>query len=180
MLGSPTKSTTTMTMQTTKPLKIMAVLGEGGHTTELLKLIELMGNDYTYHYLMSRHDEVSELKIKWAGQTYRAIKPYRKWHHRSPKIIPFLRIWVTIIQQLYIMLKVRPDAVLSTGASIAIPAAIWGRMLGAKVIHIETAARVYDLSKTGRIMYHIADLFFVQWDSLLAKYPKATFAGRIL
>ena len=48
-----------------------------------------------------------------------------------------------------------------------------------KVIYLETFARVNDRSLTGRLVYPIADLFLVQWESLLEFYPKAKYVGGV-
>jgi UDP-N-acetylglucosamine:LPS N-acetylglucosamine transferase len=79
-----------------------------------------------------------------------------------------------------VLLKSRPRAILSTGAGIAIPVSLLGRLVGLKVIHVETGSRVYTMSSTGKFMYRIANLFFVQWESLREKYPKSIYAGRLL
>lgn len=160
-------------------VKVLVVLGRGGHTTELLRLVDLIGKRYEYTYLVSDNDPISHLKIRISGEIYRAILPMEKRHHQK-KSLPILRIIITVLQQLIIILRVRPQVVFSAGAGIAIPAAIWGRLFGAKVIHVETGARVLKLSTSGRIMYRIAHLFFVQWESLQEKYPKSIFAGRLL
>ena len=44
-------------------VKILVVLGDGGHSTEMLKLLELLGPDYAYSYMMATHDTISEEKI---------------------------------------------------------------------------------------------------------------------
>lgn len=161
-------------------VKMLVVLGQGGHTSEILHLLDMFQVPYKYSYLISRNDPISHLHIKFPGNIYYAIMPMRKQHHRGRRRLPMGRILLSIIQQLFIILRVRPHVVLSTGPGIAIPAAIWGRLIGAKVIHIETGARVVHLSASGRFMYKISHLFFVQWESMLEQYPNAIYAGRLL
>ena len=161
-------------------VKILVDLGQGGHTTEMLRLLNLIGPKYEYAYLISRNDPISELHIKYSGDVYYAIMPMRKWHHQNKKYLPVWRFTVSILEQLIVMLRVRPEIIFSTGPGLAIPAAVWGRLFGAKIIHVETAARVVKLSRSGRIMYRLAHLFIVQWESLVEKYPDAIFAGRLL
>ena len=48
-----------------------------------------------------------------------------------------------------------------------------------KVIYIESFARITTPSLTGKILYHFADLFIVQWKELLKVYPKAKYFGGI-
>jgi len=79
----------------------------------------------------------------------------------------------TIFIALRILLKERPDVVISTGGGeIAVPFCYVGKLLGAKVILIETFTRITTRSAAGRLIYPIADLFLVQWESLLTKYGK--------
>jgi len=88
----------------------------------------------------------------------------------------------TILVAFRILLKERPDAVISTGGGeIAVPFCYVGKFLGARVVFIETLARVTSKSAAGKLIYPIADLFLVQWESLLQKYGmKAQFWGNVL
>jgi len=158
-------------------MKVLVVLGEGGHTTEMLRLVELLGPIYDYSYLMPEHDRISEGKIKIAGPVYRSGLPRTK----HPTLWTTLKLsLLCAVQQLWVLFRVRPKAVLSSGAGIAVPISVVGRLVGVKIIHVETASRVYTLSLTGRIMYRLAHLFFVQWEPLKQKCPKAICAGRLL
>jgi UDP-N-acetylglucosamine:LPS N-acetylglucosamine transferase len=74
----------------------------------------------------------------------------------------------------------RPDVVISTGAGIVVFFCIFAKLCGAKLIFIESMARVEYPTLTSRILYPFADLFFVQWPGLLKYFPRARFAGRLL
>ena len=52
-------------------------------------------------------------------------------------------------------------------------------MLFGKIIYIETMANINRKTQTGRLIYPIADLFIVQWESMLKIYPKAIYGGFI-
>lgn len=86
------------------------------------------------------------------------------------------------------VLKQRPDVVLCNGPGTCIPvciAAVLVRLLGighGRIIYVESIARVYRLSLSGKILYHtrIADAFFVQWKELQELYPRSVFAGRMM
>ena len=52
-----------------------------------------------------------------------------------------------------------------------------GKLLGSKIIYIETMANIETKTVTGRIIYYFADLFIVQWESMLKLYPKAKYGG---
>lgn len=58
------------------------------------------------------------------------------------------------------------------------------RLLGlmdARIVYVESIARVRKLSLSGHILYHgrVADLVFVQWPELQARYPRSVHAGRL-
>ena len=53
------------------------------------------------------------------------------------------------------------------------------KLMGSKVIYIETFANLESKTASGRIIYHFADYFLVQWESMLKLYPKAKFGGWI-
>jgi len=154
--------------------RVLAVLGEGGHTTQMLKLVSLLGSEYEYSYLLPRNDRTSEDKIEIAGPVYRAHLP------RGKRSINLKRFFLCLLRELWVLCRTRPQVILSVGAGIAVPVSVFGRLAGVKIIHVESASRVNSLSLTGRIMYRVAHLFFVQWESLRERYPRAIYAGRLL
>jgi beta-1,4-N-acetylglucosaminyltransferase len=156
-------------------MKLLVVLGEGGHTTELLNLVELLGETYDYYYVISKEDNLAESRIKYPGPKYYLTRPRGKGTAIFEAVLR--TIWVAV-QSLQILWLVRPDAILSAGPAIAVPISILGKLSGARIVFVECASRVRGLSLTGRIMYRWADLFFVQWPQLAGKLPKAIYAGR--
>jgi UDP-N-acetylglucosamine:LPS N-acetylglucosamine transferase len=73
----------------------------------------------------------------------------------------------------------RPAAILSTGAALALPFFLVGKLHGARTIYVESVTRTRDLSLTGRLVYPLADTFFVQWPQA-SRRRHARFAGRLL
>jgi UDP-N-acetylglucosamine:LPS N-acetylglucosamine transferase len=157
---------------------IMLLLGEGGHTKEMLRLAELLGDEYTYSYTMVQDDEVSAAKITMPGRIYRVIRPRDKAHNAA---LDTLKTLLCALQAFAILLRARPVAVISTGPSVAVPVFAAAKLLSCRVIFIETGSRLHALSTTGRIVYKygLADVFMVQWQELLAGAPKAIYAGRL-
>jgi len=78
---------------------------------------------------------------------------------------------------LSILRKEEPSIIVSFGAMVTFPFCLAGKILGIKVVFVESIARVYSLSLTGRLVYPFADLFVVQWENLLKDYPKAVYGG---
>jgi UDP-N-acetylglucosamine:LPS N-acetylglucosamine transferase len=158
-------------------MKMLVVLGEGGHTTELLNLVDLLGDRYEYHYIISDKDNLSAEQIKQAGPLHILPRPRGK---DTAMLKAVYLTFLATIRSISILLNVRPDAILSTGPAIAVPVSFLGKLLGARVIFVETGSRICALSLTGRIMYRWADLFFVQWPQLADQLPKAVYAGRLI
>jgi len=157
-------------------MKLLIVLGGGGHTTEMLRLVDLLGQDYEYHYLLVKEVEFSEERIKRHGEIHQVRRPRGMYDNTLAGIVNSL---VTLAQITVILLKVRPNTVIGCGPAVSVLASVIGKLLGARAIYIETGSRVSTLSLSGKIMCNVADLFFVQWPSLKDKYPRAIYAGRL-
>jgi beta-1,4-N-acetylglucosaminyltransferase len=158
-------------------MKIVVVLGEGGHTAELLNLISLLGLTYKYYYIMAKKDNLSSKKITISGPIYRL---YRAREKNTKVFDAIIKTIVDGIKSFFILIRIKPDAILSCGPAIAVPVSIAGKILGKRIIFVETGSRINYLSLTGRIMYHCADLFFVQWPQLKKNRPRAIYAGRLI
>ncbi len=83
-------------------------------------------------------------------------------------------------QALLMMIKENPDVIITTGSDVPVSFCYIGKLMGKKIIFIESWSRVKTPSKSGKLIYHIADLFFVQWRDLKSSYPKAVYAGRFV
>ena len=157
-------------------MKLLIVLGGGGHTTEMLHLVQLLGPEYEYHYLLVREVALSPDAIKRKG----VIHPVRRPRGRDDGLLATI---VNSVMALYeiirILIQVRPKAVIGCGPAIAVLASAVGKLLGSVIIFVETGSRVSNLSLSGKLMYRVADQFFVQWPNLQNKYPKAIYAGRL-
>ena len=78
-----------------------------------------------------------------------------------------------------ILLREKPDLVISTGAGIAVPGFLAARLLGIRTVYIESYARVESLSLAGKICYRLADRFLVQHACLANGLPRAVYAGSL-
>jgi beta-1,4-N-acetylglucosaminyltransferase len=74
----------------------------------------------------------------------------------------------------------RPDAILSTGAGLAVPFFLVGRLLGIRLVYVESVTRTETLSLSGRLVYPLADRFFAQWPAAAGRRRRAEWAGSVL
>lgn len=73
-----------------------------------------------------------------------------------------------------------PDVIVSTGAGLAVPFFLVGRLLGRRLVYVESLTRSESLSLSGRLVYPLADRFFVQWPALARRHRKARYEGSVL
>ena len=168
----------------TDPTKLLIILGAGGHTKQMLRLVDLLGSAYRYHYVVADYDTISEQKIRIPGPVHRIVQPREKRLGETDTMLTVARkMPQALLQARRILADVEPETVIGAGPSLQIPVAIAARVQRIPMIYIETASRGGDsISMTGKIIYkfHLADRFYVQWQHHLQNYPKARFAGRLL
>lgn len=149
-------------------MKVCVVCSHGGHFTETQQILEAFsGHDLflaTYH--SAREAEASQIaRVYFTDNIGTSV----------------LRMGQAMGWALMILLKERPHVIVSMGAEIALPFFYLGKLLGIKTIFIESWCRVENLSKTGKLLYPIADLFLVQWPQLLEVYKgKAQYQGAVI
>jgi UDP-N-acetylglucosamine:LPS N-acetylglucosamine transferase len=74
----------------------------------------------------------------------------------------------------------RPDAILSTGAGLAVPFFIVGKLLRIRLVYVESVTRIETISLSGKLVYRFADRFFVQWPQAAEHRKRATYSGSVL
>jgi len=89
-----------------------------------------------------------------------------------------------LIKNFFLAFKIlrveKPEAIISTGAGIAVPFIIAGRIMGIKTLYLESITRNENLSLSAKLIYPFVDQLLVQWPDLAEKYKKAEFQGRIV
>jgi len=83
------------------------------------------------------------------------------------------------ISCLALVIKQRPDVVISTGAAPGFFCLVAGRLLGAKTIWIDSVANVEKISMSGKMAKYVAVLWLTQWQHL-AKPGGPVYAGEVL
>jgi len=152
------------------------VLGSGGHTAQMLRLVDLLGNRFEYIYLVGKGDNLSAEKISQKGEV---CIVHRARDHGDNVIVTFFKVIRLFWESLMVIRRTKPKVILSAGPGMAVPMSMLGKMLGKKVIFVESWSRVYKGSTSGKIIYRFADLFFVQWPEMKSVYSKGIYAGRV-
>jgi beta-1,4-N-acetylglucosaminyltransferase len=74
----------------------------------------------------------------------------------------------------------RPRVVLTTGAGVAVPYAWIGRLLGARVVYVESLTRIERPSLSCRLIAPVASRIYAQWPELPEAVPKARYVGSVV
>lgn len=146
---------------------VLLVCSPGGHLLQLLRL-QPAWNDLERTWItLEAPDSNSLLKhehvILAYGPTNRSIKAL---------LINLLLAWRVVRRE-------RPDAILSTGAALAFPFFLVGKLFGVRLIFVESLTRIHGLGLTGRLVYPLANAIFVQWPSA-ARRRRTRFVGGLL
>ena len=149
----------------------MFIASTGGHLTELLQLKELF-KYYDYHIVTEKTSSNLALKNEYKNKINYVI-----YGTKDHKFTYLFKLLFNCFIELSIYIKVRPKYIISTGAHIAGPMCCIGKIFGSKIIFIETFANSTTKTITGKMVYKFADLFIVQWESMLKLYPKAKYFG---
>jgi UDP-N-acetylglucosamine:LPS N-acetylglucosamine transferase len=146
---------------------ICIIASAGGHLTEAMKATALLKDSPRFYVTFS----LPHIAQSLPGEEYYFIED----PHVSP--VKYLR---NFFQALRIFRRKRPKVIITTGAGIAVPMCVIGKIAGAKIVFIETGARITSPSRTARLLYPIADVFIVQWEPLLKYFPKAVYGGALI
>ena len=153
--------------------KVLFISSTGGHLTELLQLSPLFSKvDYT---IVTEKTKINEsLKEKYPQRFHTLV--YGTKDHLFSYLFKFA---YNCIKSFFLYLKIKPDVVITTGTHTAVPMCKIAHHFHKKVIWIETFANSQTPTQAGKMIYPIADLFIVQWESMLQVYPKAVYGGWI-
>lgn len=142
--------------------RVLALSSTGGHWVQLLRLAPAW-DGCDVHYATTTPDhrpEVEELARQRGQQLrgYHVFADANRWQK--------FRLLRQLLGVAAILLKVRPDVVVSTGASAGYFALRLGRLLGARTCWVDSIANAETLSMSGHLAGRYADLWLTQWPEL--------------
>lgn len=148
-----------------KRLKICIACSSGGHLAEALKATAHLEHEKYYVTF-------------WAESLKEFCEKNKVCCITHPRHNPF-RLLKNCMESLILLLCEKPDLIISTGADVAVPTCIIGKLLGVKIIYIESGGYVTTPSISGRLVYPFADLFIVQWKPALKNFLRAVYGGTL-
>ncbi|GAK02557.1 polysaccharide biosynthesis protein CpsF [Geomicrobium sp. JCM 19037] len=152
--------------------KVLFISSVGGHLTQLMQLKPLM-KEYDYHVITEKTEVTKPLQQEHENMSYLV------YGARNYPVRYLFKFSYNIVKSLVLFLKIRPDAVVTTGTHTAVPMCYIAKLFRKRIIYIESFAKTSSPTLAGRMIYPISDLFIVQWESMLKHYPKAVYGGSI-
>ena len=156
-------------MEDKKRIKICFAASSGGHYEQLMMLKPLM-EKYDSFVITEKTDYSTKTEDE---KTY-----YMKQVNRRERTFIWKMIQNTW-KSIDIYRKEKPDVVVCTGVLAMVPICLIVKLMGKKLIYIESFAKVTSPTKTGKLLYKFADQFYVQWKPMLEIYPRAIYLGGI-
>ena len=147
--------------------KLLAVSSGGGHWIQLLRLRPAFeGCAVTYATVREGYRaDVGE------EADFRVICDANRWHR--------IRLLRAALGILWLIVRIRPQVVITTGAAPGYFAARFGKWLGARVIWVDSVANAEELSMSGRKAGTFVDLWLTQW-AHLAREGGPSYHGSVL
>lgn len=176
---------------------IMIFLGSGGHTGEMIRILENVDlSNFPRSWVTSTGDTTSVLKCKKYEDERLKNSNYKADYivlHRARSInesillsiINTCKSFISTFKKLYYLPKL-PALLMLNGPGTSVPLAyiiFFLKFLGlckTKIIYIESLARVKQLSVSGILILPIADRFVVQWEQLSFRYKRAEYYGILI
>lgn len=156
--------------QTARRLRLCLAASGGGHVRQLLDLQPVWSK---HDHFFVTEDTALGKTLEGAHRTY--FVPHYAWGQvkfGAPfKMIS--RAFASFFRTAAILWRERPDFVISTGAGAVFFVVLWGRLLGARIVVVESFARFDKPSLFGRIAAPFAHHLVVQSAKLASAYPKA-------
>ena len=142
--------------------KVLAISSTGGHWVQLLRLAPAW-DGCEVHYATSTGDfrqRVAEIAAERGQRApgYHVFTDANRWQKA--------RLVKQMLEVGAILLKVRPDVIVTTGASAGYFAIRIGKLLGARTCWLDSIANAAELSMSGRMAGPYADLWLTQWPEL--------------
>lgn len=147
--------------------KFCIVGSSGGHLTHMYMLKDIW----------QKHDRVWVTFDKVDANSI--LKDEKKYYCYYPTNRNIPNLIKNTFLALKVLIKEKPDIIISSGAAIAIPFFFLGKIFRKKLVYIEVYDRIDKSTISGKFCSHFADKFIVQWDEQLKVYPKAINLGRI-
>lgn len=129
---------------------VLLAASGGGHWLQLRRLRPAF-EGHRLHYLTTDPGYAAEV----TDGGFHVVNDANRWNKLA-------LAWMAL-RILIVVVRVRPDIVISTGAAPGYFALRFGRLLGARTIWLDSIANAEELSLSGQLAGKVAHLWLTQW-----------------
>jgi UDP-N-acetylglucosamine:LPS N-acetylglucosamine transferase len=149
-------------------LRIMLVASAGGHLAQLRVLEPWWRKHERVWITFDKADALSTL----TGE--HVLFAYHPTTRNLPNLLRNFALAARVIP------RSKPDLIISTGAGVAFPFFVIGRLCRIPSVYLEVFDRVDSITMTGRLCRPLATAVLVQWPEQLERLPGAELVGNVL
>ena len=147
---------------------LLVVCSSGGHLAQLVALRPYLATRRTRWVTFPTADALDLL----AGEDVVAAS------YPTTRNLP--NLFRNTLLALHMLTRERPAAIVSTGAGVAVPFFVFGKLLRIPTVYLEVFDRLDTPTLTGRLCRPFTDRMLVQWDEQQDLYAGATVVGPVL
>ena len=146
--------------------RVVAIASHGGHLVQLMRMTPALAehevtlvstvDDNPYPELFSCYKKVYDCNFNTK-----------------------LRLMMTAFQLFKIIITTRPNVIISTGAAPGVLGIVIGKLLGRKLVWVDSVANAERLSLSGRLAARLTRHIYTQWQHL-AEDSSAKYIGRVI
>ena len=163
---------------------VMFACNQGGHFSQMMALNTLFGKYNSVlvtdniHATKENTTALNDIDtIEYAMAMAEGRKNAENKTSRLQSLLDYFRLFIECRK---IWKKHKPIVVVTTGSNIAVGLFWYAKLKGSKLIFIETRAKVYSKTITGKLVGWLSDKVFVQWPEMKKVYPQAEFCGTLV
>lgn len=145
--------------------RVMAVASGGGHWVQLLRLRPAFSATEVV-WLTTQADYAKDV----VGRLH-VVRDASRWD-KIGLVVMFLQVG-------WLVLRLRPAVVITTGAAPGLAAIMFGRLLGAHTVWVDSIANAEALSSSGEKAGRWAHVWLTQWEHL-ARPEGPAYQGAVL
>ena len=153
--------------------EVLLVCSTGGH---LLQLLALRGAWADFSRVWVTFDKSDARSLLAEEHVVFAHGPT----NRNFRLLAVKNLLLNVRVALRLLRSARPKVVLTTGAGVAVPFAWIGRLLGARVVYVESLTRIEQPSLSCRLIAPVATRIYAQWPELTEAVPRARYVGNVV
>lgn len=163
-----------------KPVRTLIVIGSGGHTSEMMRLMDKINKSkFTPRlYVLADTDTTSRSRVESNERNtdWTIASIPRSRHVNQSYCSSILSTIYSTCMTVPVLVSFKPDVVLCNGPGTCVPVCFVAFMMrvfhcaDTSIVFVESICRVKTLSLTGKLMFFLADLIIVQWPELKQKY----------